>query len=321
MQVMKLLLTVAFLVLVLVLVLVQWENVCVSGSDSVQCREEERLALLHINASISFPIHSLEGKWEGKECCQWERVTCDSITGHVTQLDLGISFDDDDWLDYYQDGSLLNATLFLPLRQLRSLSLSAHGIHNCTDGSGLEKWSNLTKLEILDLSDNSLNGSIIYNLASVPSLRKLYLSGNHINNSLPNFNGFEYWSNLTKLEMLDLSFNQLNITMISSLAQVSSLRALYLDYNYMMGGSVPVKELSALNLEVVSLTGCLYSGSFPDLGHWSSLKALSLADNLLNETLTSEGLCRLKNIEELDLSSNNLLEIFLLVWEIFLLLS
>ena len=44
-------------------------EVCVRGSDSVQCREEERLALIHINASISFPIHSLEGKWEGKECC------------------------------------------------------------------------------------------------------------------------------------------------------------------------------------------------------------------------------------------------------------
>ena len=134
---MKLLLTVAFLVLVLVLV--QWENVCVSGSDSVQCREEERLALLHIKASISFPIHSLEGKWEGKECCQWERVTCDPITGHVTQLDLGISSDDldDYWYDYYQEGISLNATLLLPLRQLRSLSLSRHGIYNCTDGAGM----------------------------------------------------------------------------------------------------------------------------------------------------------------------------------------
>ncbi|XP_078168641.1 cuscuta receptor 1-like isoform X2 [Carex rostrata] len=357
MEAMKLLLTVAFLVLVLILV--QWENVCVSGSDSVQCREEERLALLHINASISFPIHSLEGKWEGKECCQWERVTCDSITGHVTQLDLGISFDY--WFDYYQEiqeGILLNATLFLPLRQLRSLSLSAQGIYNCTDGAGLETWanltkleildlsrnsldgsiiydlasvpslrkldlsrnhinnslpnnrletwSNLTKLEILDLSRNSLDGSIIYDLASVPSLRKLDLSINHINNSLPNINGFEYWSNLTKLEMLDLSWNQLDISMLSSLAQVSSLRALYLDYNYnMMGGSFPVKELSALNLEVVSLTGHLYSGSSLDLGHWSSLKALSLADNGLNDTFKLEGLCRLKNIEELDLSFNS----------------
>src|ERR1035438_4821974 len=118
---MKLLLAVAFLVLV------HWKNVCVSGSHSVQCREDERLALLHINASMSFTIHSLDGKWEGNECCRWERVTCDPITGHVTQLDLG-SVDDDVWTDYNQGGISLNATLFLPFRHLRNLSLAAHGI-------------------------------------------------------------------------------------------------------------------------------------------------------------------------------------------------
>ncbi|XP_078153765.1 cuscuta receptor 1-like isoform X3 [Carex rostrata] len=309
---MKLLLPVALLVLVLVPI-IQWENACVSGSDSdsesesVQCREEERLALLHINASIHFPIHSLDGKWEGKECCRWERVTCHPITGHVTQLELGV-YDDVDWSDYFHGGISLNASMFLPLRQLRSLSLSAHGIYNCTDGAGLETWSNLTKLEILDLSDNYLDGSIIYDLASVPSLRELDLSDNNINSSSLPINGFESWSNLTKLQMLDLSYNHLLISIFSSLAKVSSLRVLYLDYNYYLEGNinVPVKELiNALNLEVLSLSLCELSGSLPDLGHWSSLKALSLTGNDLNDTLSLEGLCRLKNLEELDLSSNN----------------
>ena len=48
--------------------------------------------------------------------------------------------------------------------------------------SGLETWSNLRMLEILDLSWNSLDRSMIYDLASVPSLRKLDLSDNNINN-------------------------------------------------------------------------------------------------------------------------------------------
>ncbi|XP_078153008.1 cuscuta receptor 1-like [Carex rostrata] len=242
------------LLVVVLLVLVQWENVCVNGSDSVRCGEEERLALLHINASLSFPIHSLDGKWEGKECCRWDRVTCNPITGHITQLDLGIS--EDDWKEYsfdYDRRILLNASIFLPLRQLISLSLSGHSIYNCTDGAGFESWSNLTKLQILDLSDNQLPRSIF-----------------------------------------------------SSLAKVSSLRELYLDDNP-LGGSinVPVKELSALNLEVLSLHQCEFIGSFPYLGHWStSLKALSLGMNDLNGTLTSEGICQLKNLEELDLSYN-----------------
>ena len=67
---------------------------------------------------------------------------------------------------------------------------------------GLETWSNLTKLEILDLSRNSLDGSIIYDLASVPSLRKLDLSSNHINNSLPNING-------NKIQLIYDLFNML----------------------------------------------------------------------------------------------------------------
>ncbi|XP_078153142.1 cuscuta receptor 1-like [Carex rostrata] len=251
---MKLLLAVALLVLVLV---VQGEMSTVSGSESISCREEERLALLRINAALPFSIQSSDGKlWEGKECCRWERVTCDPITGHVTQLDLSIShddYDDDESSDYYR-GSLLNVTLFLPLRHLRSLSLSGQRKYNCTDGAGFESWSNLTKLQTVDLSDNFLPKSMIF-----------------------------------------------------SLAKVSSLRAIYLDDNYMMDGNinVVVKELSALNLEVLSLRECMFSGTFPYLGNWStSLNALSLAGNELNGTLTSEGICQLTNLEELDLSFN-----------------
>ncbi|XP_078181041.1 receptor-like protein 9a [Carex rostrata] len=237
-------------VVLLVLVLVQWENVCVSGSDSVQCKEDERSALLQINTALSFPIDSLGGMWEGKECCRWDRVTCDPITGHVTKLDLGLPLD----VEWPQGpGFLLNTTLFLPLSQLRFLSLSGHGIFNSMKGAEFESWSNLTKLETLDLSSNVLPKSVI-----------------------------------------------------SSLARVSTIRELYLDFNSIGGNiDVPVKELSALNLKAVSLYGCNFSGSFPDLGHWSSLQALSLGDNDLSGTIISEGLCRLNNLEELDLSSNN----------------
>ena len=55
--------------------------------------------------------------------------------------------------------------------------------------SGLETWSNLTKLEILDISYNFLDGSIIYDLAAVPSLRTLDLSGNNIDSSSLPING------------------------------------------------------------------------------------------------------------------------------------
>ncbi|KAJ4770540.1 receptor like protein 9 [Rhynchospora pubera] len=230
------------LALALLLLPVQWESVSGSG---LLCKEEERRALLHIKAELSCSFL----KWEGKECCHWERVTCHSRTGHVIELDLRYP-DGPHMINAYS--LLLNATIFLPLRQLRSLSLSELGICDCVAGAG-----------------------------------------------------FESWSTLNKLKMLDLSYNELNRSIISSLVQVPSLRILDLEGNENMTGNVPVNEFSATNLEVVNLRDCGFNGSLPYLGDWSSLKAFSVSGNDLYGTITSTGLCRLKNLEELDLSYNN----------------
>jgi hypothetical protein len=48
-------------------------------------------------------------------------------------------------------------------------------------------------------------------------------------------------------------------------------------------------EISELNLEVLSLHGCSFSGSLPYLGDLTSLKVFSLAENELNGTLISKG--------------------------------
>ncbi|KAJ1700917.1 hypothetical protein LUZ63_000696 [Rhynchospora breviuscula] len=230
------------------LLLAQWASVSGSGRP---CKEEERRALLHIKAellqikpSLSFP------EWEGEECCGWERVACDPVTEHVTKLDLGDLFTDNifDWERQF----LLNATMFLPLRQLTSLSLSGLHISGCKAGAGFDSWPSLRMPKILDLSSNYLNKSIISSLAKVSSLRTLDLEDN--------INFFEE--------------------------------------------NVSVKEFSALKLEVVNLRSCGFSGSLPYLGDWSSLKALSLASNSLFGNITLKGLCRLKNLEELDLSDN-----------------
>ncbi|KAJ1700912.1 hypothetical protein LUZ63_000691 [Rhynchospora breviuscula] len=220
----------------------------VSGSG-LRCKEEEQRALLHIKAEMSFSFL----KWEGTECCNWERVTCHPTTGHVTELDFG-DFPNDYTSNI--DHAMLNATLFLPLRQLRSVSLSGLDIYGCMPGSG-----------------------------------------------------FESWSGLSNLKMLNLSHNYLNTSTISSLVEIPSLRVLDLEDNPFIQGDVLVKvlaEFTALKLEVVNLRSCGgFFGSLPYLGDWSSLKALSLANNNLNGTLTSKGLCRLENLEELDLSNND----------------
>ncbi|KAJ3705297.1 hypothetical protein LUZ61_009002 [Rhynchospora tenuis] len=221
------------------MLLLLWES---ASGFGLRCKEEERRALLQIKAELQ---QQIELEWKGMECCSSERVSCDPITGHVSKLDLGV------YPTIPMTGSiLLNATTFLPLRQLRSLSLSGLGITMA--GAGFESWSSLSKLKILDLSNNLMNNTN---------------------------------------------------TIISSLAKVSSLRILDLE-NTAIVGNIPVKEFSALNLEVVNLRKNGLNGSLPYLGDWSSLKALSLAGNILDGTITSTGLCHLKNLEELDLSGN-----------------
>ncbi|KAJ4801403.1 receptor like protein 9 [Rhynchospora pubera] len=232
----------AMLLVQSLMLLLLWES---ASGFGLRCKEEERMALLQIKAELQ---QQIELEWEGMECCSWERVSCHPITGHVTKLDLGVL--------PMLDSILLNATTFLPLRQLRSLSLSGLGITMA--GAGFESWSSLSKLKILDLSYNLL----------------------------------------------------INNTIISSLAKVSSLRALDLE-NTGIVGNIPVKEFSALNLEVVNLRKCRLYGNLPYLGDWSSLKALSLAGSSLDGNITStgkipRGLTKLTSLEAFSVAYNNL---------------
>jgi hypothetical protein len=64
-------------------------------------------------------------------CCGWEGVTCNPRTGRVTGLDLTMLSN-----IYDYGSSLLNATIFLPLQELRNLSLRNLGIQGCVPGAG-----------------------------------------------------------------------------------------------------------------------------------------------------------------------------------------
>ena len=53
---------------------------------------------------------------------------------------------------------------------------------------GFERLSTLINLEILDLSYNSFNSTILEFVGEISSLRSLYLGGNHMGTSI-NLNG------------------------------------------------------------------------------------------------------------------------------------
>ena len=62
------------------------------------------------------------------ECCEWERVTCNYTTGHVTHLSLHIIWEIKR-VDYlYFMPWFLNASLFDTFKELRGLDLSLNAI-------------------------------------------------------------------------------------------------------------------------------------------------------------------------------------------------
>ncbi|KAK7335219.1 hypothetical protein VNO80_26996 [Phaseolus coccineus] len=94
------------------------------------CFQEEKRALLDFKASYGNESYVLLPSWLNdpkSNCCAWERVTCNSSSGHIIHLALGNLHR----IDETEMGSFcfnptrsLNWSFFLPLRELRSLGLS-----------------------------------------------------------------------------------------------------------------------------------------------------------------------------------------------------
>ncbi|KAF5464162.1 hypothetical protein F2P56_014258 [Juglans regia] len=360
------------------------------------CLEEERIGLLQLKSFLmSNPYTSsdhLLRSWEEddskSDCCSWERVMCNSTTGHVIELSLDnlkLSLGNPYYVTLETVAELwsLNVSLLEPFKELRSLDLSLNAIKGWIVDEGLGKFSSLRNLESLNLGHNFFaNLSILQSLGAITSLKTLNLtwngldgyfpaqalvglrnlntldiSNNGFNGTLPN-QGFERlavlknletlildenyfddsilpslsrltslttlslannqdlgrqgneedWESLSRLEnleILDLSLNFLNQSILQSLAAIKSLKNLNLAGNK-LAGSLPINDLANFSkLEILDISGNLFTGSVsPSIRELFSLKALSLSSNELNGTLPTREFCTLNKLEELDLSGN-----------------
>ncbi|TYG78157.1 hypothetical protein ES288_D02G035700v1 [Gossypium darwinii] len=231
------------------------------------CLEHERIALLHLKPF--FNDGNQLNSWvevKGSDCCKWERVECNTTTRRLIQLSLNST----KW-EYDMDNRNLNASMFLPFEELKSLYLSGNAISGNLENEGFGKLSStLSNLEILDLSENYLNDSILLSLSELSSLRYLDLSHNKLEGS-SHLRGFQLLSRLNNLETLDLSWNSLKNSILFHMRNLSSLKTL---------------RLSGLN-------------------NLTNLKYLDLSDNNIESISNQDGTqLRLTNLEELDLSDN-----------------
>ncbi|GLT99577.1 hypothetical protein SLE2022_170080 [Rubroshorea leprosula] len=246
------------------------------------CFEEEKKGLLEFKAFVKSDgddAGHLLSSWVNDpedDCCKWERVGCDSTTGHVIKLSLSNTRQFDSFFDSKYSW-YLNISLFEPFKELRSLNLSLNVIAGWKQNKEL---SVLENIEELDLGSNILGGSsaaqdIVAILGTLPSLKLLDLSSNSLGGPLYN-KDLGYLSNL---EVLNLSHNSLS-------------------------GNLPIQGFT--RLEILDLSWNQFSGGIPpSIGALHSLKALSLSNNQLNGSLPIHGMCGLKRLQELDLSQNN----------------
>ncbi|GMI81186.1 receptor like protein 9 [Hibiscus trionum] len=255
------------------------------------------------------------------DCCKWERVECNPTTGRLTHLFLNLSHIDYDSYDYeYNTKSwYLNASLFLPFEELQFLSLSMNLIAGCVADQGFERLSSrLNKLEILDLSHNYFNDSILASISELSSLKSLNLQDNQFTLLNPT-NGINMLSKLNNLETLSLSEINLGNTILSQLHDLISLKSLNLQGCGLKGfvnllEFDVLKNLKELYLDSNEIEGIVFIPSLnnlngtidvKDLNAFSNLEELFLWDNGVTELVPPQEL-RLMNLEVLDLFGNPL---------------
>jgi hypothetical protein len=116
----------AWMLLALLTLVGEWHGRCYG------CLEEERIGLLEIQSLIDPYGFSLTDHWvdTNSNCCEWDGIECDNTTRRVIQLSLFGARDLSlgDWV--------LNASLFLPFKELQSLELRWTRLVGCLENEG-----------------------------------------------------------------------------------------------------------------------------------------------------------------------------------------
>ncbi|KAK6270187.1 hypothetical protein POUND7_007292 [Theobroma cacao] len=231
------------------------------------CHGDERLALLQFKESfITYKNVSADrcvlpkvDQWEfqGADCCSWEGIECDHITGHVISLNLSKSC---------LHGSINSSSGLFRLVHLQKLNLAFNNFSYSEIPSALGNLSRfhlqfqkLSKLSTLDLSLNFAAGNPYGGLLELkrPDMKNLV-------------------QNLTCLTYLDLSLVDVYSPLPSVLANLSSSTSLSC-HNCKLFGKFPAAIFQLPNLELLEVSkNTDLAGYLPEFYFSSQLKVLSI---------------------------------------------
>ncbi|GLU17246.1 hypothetical protein SLE2022_336300 [Rubroshorea leprosula] len=304
-----------------------------SFSTTHLCSHEEALALLQFKTSLSIdyaasdsflcdtkPNYSKIESWkEGIDCCSWDGVSCDNVTGHVIALNLTCSF---------LSGTFpSNSTLFF-LRNLQSLNLAWNDFRYSKIPSEISQF---TRLKHLDISYSGFSGQVPGEIAHLPKLVSLNLSDyyysfdliletttlkNLVHNlsevrelvlsgvNMTSVNACFFMNLSSSLTTLDLSESLLRGNFPNNIFRFPSLENFYLSGKRNLTIDLPSSNWSS-PLQQLSLYDMDCERRLPEsLGDLKSLQSLSLTCNLEGSIPASIG--NLSQLTYLSLSYNNL---------------
>ncbi|KAL4598286.1 hypothetical protein ACB092_11G050500 [Castanea dentata] len=293
------------------------------NSSTPLCHSHQSSALLHFRNSFSVGdpfCHDYRPKnsWKmGTDCCGWDGVTCDTMTGHVIAIDLSCS--------RLQGPIHPNTTLF-SLRHLQRLNLAYNYFNRSVISSKFGGFANMTHLnltwsyfagnfpsEISHLSKLvSLDLSFNFNMRiEKPSLKRLVQNLTHLTklglnvvdmssvspNSFMNLS-----SSLTSLSLFDCG---LKGRFLDNIFHLPNLQLLDVGYNYNLTGSLPTHNWST-PLKSLGLSRTKFPINLPNLiSNLKSLKELHLSNCSFTGSSYPTFLSNLTQITSLDLSYNN----------------
>jgi Leucine-rich repeat (LRR) protein len=194
-------------------------------------------------------------------------------------------------------GTIANDFL-VHLSGLQILNLS----NNLLNGKIPQGLLQLTSLKVLALDNNSLSGIIPTDVTYSSSLQVLSFKENRVTGSIPSS-----FQSLVNLQRLDASSNEIHGYIPTTLGSLSKLTYLSLSDNWFIASEIPSFLRSMPLLRYLSLRRTGRMGGFPTwLGtDLTELVFLDLDDNLLTGSLPTE-IAFLRRLEVLFLSRNDL---------------
>ncbi|TKY71853.1 LRR receptor serine/threonine-protein kinase [Spatholobus suberectus] len=166
--------------------------------------------------------------------------------------------------------------------------------------SGSISWKhlrNMSKLEVLDLSGNSLQGQVPNWFWTSSTLMVLNLSNNRFGGSI---NPTSKNGSVSSLQTLNLSHNR--FTNLLHLSAFSNLKSLDLSHNNL--GTLPSGFQNLTNLHYLDLSNCNIKGNVKPISSLTSLSYLDLSSNTLNGSFPSD-FPPLNTIQFLNISHNS----------------